>query len=371
MAKRKQKSFNGFLAVLLAVLCCALGCGLGYFGYLAYSAPTESDSYTPQKVYNSSDLQIHFLELGNKYTGDCTYIKAGDTDILIDAGSKSSSIPTIVSYLNEYVTDGKLEYVIVTHAHEDHYAGFATNETTDSLFDIYECETIIDFAQTNQKPTGKLYSNYQRELADEIAQGATHYTAAECIQQGNNVFELADNITLEILDQKYYYEKDSSGENNHSVCCLITASDESFLFTGDLEKKGEQSLVELNDLPEVKVYKAGHHGSKTSSHDVLLDVIKPEIVCVCCCAGSPEYTSTAENQFPTQDFIDRVSKHTDAVYVTTLCVDYEADEFTSMNGNIVIYFVSGSTTVSCSASDKKLKDSEWFKSNRTCPTNWS
>ena len=99
------------------------------------------------EVVVEGELEIHFLELGNKYTGDCTYIKAGENDILIDAGSKVSSIETIDKYVSQYVTDDILEYVIVTHAHEDHYAGFATDEKKDSIFDLYECKTIIDFAQ--------------------------------------------------------------------------------------------------------------------------------------------------------------------------------------------------------------------------------
>lgn len=32
----------------------------------------------------TSDFSIHFLELGNKYAGDCTLIKCGDTEVLID-----------------------------------------------------------------------------------------------------------------------------------------------------------------------------------------------------------------------------------------------------------------------------------------------
>ncbi|MBQ8434340.1 MAG: bacterial Ig-like domain-containing protein, partial [Clostridia bacterium] len=76
------------------------------------------------KVVDTTDLQIHFLELGNQRTGDCTYIKAGNTDILIDAGSYYDSTITISNYINQYVTDGILEYVIATHAHEDHIAGF-------------------------------------------------------------------------------------------------------------------------------------------------------------------------------------------------------------------------------------------------------
>ena len=340
-----------------------------YIEALGGALTSETEAETLPPVIVEGDLEIHFLELGNKYTGDCTYIKAGDNDILIDAGSKVSSIATIDAYLSEHVDDKTLEYVIVTHAHEDHYAGFATVETRDSLFDLYTCEVIIDFSQiTASKAEQKMYNNYIRERNAEIEQGATHYTAAQCVEMGGK-FDLGDGMTLTILDSYYYYNRASS-ENDHSVCTLIDDGKNSYLFTGDLEKEGEEKLVEMNDLPKVKLYKAGHHGSKTSSSDALLSVIQPEIVCVCCCAGSPEYTKTAENQFPTQQFIDRIAPYTDEVYVTTLCIDYANDKFTSMNGNIVVASVDGEVTVACSASSAVLKDTEWFKANRITPEAW-
>lgn len=316
------------------------------------------------------DLEIHFLELGNKYTGDCTYIRAGENDILIDAGSRTNSIPTIDKYLKQYVTDGTLEYVIVTHAHQDHYAGFATGEKTDSLFDLYECEIIIDFAQieTGKEDTA-MYKNYVRERDAEIDAGATHYTARECMEQDKNIFDLGDGVQLEILDSYFYYNK-SNDENNHSVCTMIRDGSNNYLFTGDLEKEGEEELVKMNDLPQVKLYKAGHHGSKTSSSDALLNKISPEIVCVCCCAGSPEYTKNNENQFPTQDFVNRIAPYTDYVFVTTLCVDYENAKFESMNGNIRIISNQGKITMHFSGHSQKLKDTDWFKQNRTVPAAW-
>ena len=75
-----------------------------------------------------ADLSIHFLELGNKYTGDCTLIKCGNTEVLIDAGSRTDSAVTIKNYVDKYCTDGILEYVIATHAHQDHIAGFVGNK---------------------------------------------------------------------------------------------------------------------------------------------------------------------------------------------------------------------------------------------------
>ena len=325
------------------------------------------------EVVSTADLSIHFLELGNKYTGDCTYIKVGDVDILIDAGSRVGSITTISAYLNQYVTDGVLEYVIVTHAHQDHYAGFATGKTTKSIFDLYECETIIDFAMTNQDPGAQMYSNYQRELQDEIANGATHYTAAECITSNRDSFALSETVTLTILDSYYYYNT-SSDENNYSVCVLLSESlgedSRHYLFTGDLEEEGEEHLVEMNDLPEVELFKAGHHGSPTSSNDCLLSVVRPKNVAVCCCCGSPEYTKNEANQFPSQAFIDRIAVYTRNVYVTTLCIDYENSRFTSMNGNIVFVSADTAFTVYCSGSTDPLYLSDWFKANRKCPDPW-
>ena len=129
----KNKKFSVALTLFLAIACLAAGCAVGFLGGGIVSSKQFKSDEAPQ-VLVEGELQIHFLELGNKYTGDCTYIKAGETDILIDAGSKTSSIPTISEYLNQYVTDGKLEYVIVTHAHEDHYAGFSKRDG--SLFDL-------------------------------------------------------------------------------------------------------------------------------------------------------------------------------------------------------------------------------------------
>ena len=175
---------------------------------------------------------------------------------------------------------------------------------------------------------------------------------------------------MNILYQKYY-EQDASTENNYSVCLLFKQGANDYLFTGDLEESGEKSLVETreNNLSACRLYKAGHHGSKTSSSSELLAMITPEIVCVSCCCGSDEYTDVNENQFPTQAFIDRVSVYTTLVYVTTI-VSNNQNGFESMNGNIVVGSKKGNITVKCSNNDTLLKDTAWFKANRITPKNW-
>ena len=367
MAKRTK--FSTPLTVFLAIACLIAGCVIGFLGMAVYDASKTHSDEEPHVVVEG-ELQIHFLELGNKYTGDCTYIKAGDTDILIDAGSRTTSVETISAYIDQYVTDGKLEYVIITHAHQDHYAGFA--RTDGSIFDLYECENIIDFGtQTNQEEKGtNMYSKYLAEREAEIEAGATYYPAPE---HAKETFELGSGVEMIILDSYYYYNKAAS-ENDYSVCTLFTYGSYKYLFTGDLEEEGEEYLIseaynERTLLQDVYLYKAGHHGSKTSSSAAFLEVISPEIVCVCCCAGSPEYTKINENMFPTQQFINRVAKYTDKVYVTTLCEDYDAGKFVSMNGNIIVSTTASGVEVICSNDNRVLKEWEWFK-KRDCPAEW-
>ena len=323
-------------------------------------------------VTDVQPIDINFLELGNKYTGDSTFIKAGDADILIDAGSRNGSAETISKFIDTYCTDGTLEYVIATHAHQDHIAGFVGTNAAEGILKHYKIDTLIDFVYSNSD--AKVYKDYVSIRDAQVANGniSHHYTAADCINGTNGAsktYDIAAGITMEILDQKFYHEE-TSDENDYSVCAMFSQGDNHYLFTGDLEKDGEASLVERNELPEVELFKGGHHGSYTANTDTLLNAIKPKTVCICCCAGSDEYTKNPDNMFPAQAAIDRIAKHTDKVYVTTV-VSSNADGFESMNGNINFHSDAGSSyTVTGSNNSLILKETEWFKNHRTKPVEW-
>ena len=337
----------------------------------------SEDGIVEDIVYDN--FQIHFLELGNKYTGDSTYIKAGNTDILIDAGSRGNSATTIVNYVKQYCTDGKLEYVISTHNHQDHIAGFGGNAGNSStknykgekvsktgVLYYFDVETFIDFtyAGINEKDeNGKTilvtYNNKTAKSSDygsnteyggylaareyAVSKGTNWYTAKELWDSNNTKFTLADGITMDIL-YNYYYFNETKEVNDYSVCTLFNYNEKHFLFTGDLEEKGETKLTEYYDgitpektLPHCDLFKGGHHGSYTASNEVLLSKITPRICCVCCCAGATEYTKTSNNQFPSQAFIDRIAKYTSRVYVTTL-FNEKTETNESMNGIIIVSF---------------------------------
>ena len=319
-----------------------------------------------------AEMSIHFLELGNQYTGDCTLIDVGDTEVLIDAGSRKGSAATIKKYVDQYCDDGVLEYVIATHADQDHIAGFVGNsgETlrTGILYQ-YSVETLIQFPLTNKNT--QILADYRTAVEYAKGKGTTVYTALECWENENGAsrsYQLGEGVTMNVLYQQYY-EVGTSDENDYSVCMLLSQGENHYLFTGDLESKGEKSLVSNNNLPKCKLFKGGHHGSPTSNTTELLSVIQPEIVCVCCCCGSSEYTTNVANMFPSQAFVNNVAPYTDKVYVTTMTAA-NSNGYQSMNGNIVVTSKGGEVSVNCSNNNTLFKDTEWFKKNRTMPAAW-
>ena len=388
-SNKKQKIIYVVLAIILIVALIAVaiyGYYNGWFNFGNDPLNYNSATYNVTAIKNEQ-LSIHFLQLANGANGDSIYIKAGDTDILIDAGSRQTSADSISKYVDRYCTDGKLEYVIATHADQDHIAGFVGTSAVKGIFDRYECETIIQFARTNKST--QVYNNYCAKRDAEVANGAKLYTALECYNNENGAkrqYELAEGITMTILYQEYY-EKATDNENDYSVCLLISQQYEkdgesgtnNYLLLGDLEADGEQSLVNHNpNLPEVELYKGGHHGSKTSANEALLNKIKPKVVCICCVAGSVEYTQNRDNTFPTQAFINRIAPYTDAVYATDVArveLDEKTGKYvdlddTPLNGDIVFACTNGEVTMYFSNNDTKLKDTDWFKSNRSCPSAW-
>lgn len=380
-----KKPINKLLLVFASLLSLIFGFIGGGVSYL-YTIEPISEKFSPprlpQQIVNG-ELKIHFMELGNKYSGDSILIQVGNYDILVDAGSKKSSYSTIKSYIDSHINDTTLEYVIVTHAHEDHYANFAGDGNTSLLTD-YTITNLIQFSKTNQT-TGVMYNNYLT-MVNKIEQTGTKVCNAlesyNNLNECSRIIDLGNDIEIEILYQKYYENKANS-ENDYSVCFMINHGDKHFLFTGDLEEDGEESLVESNTLPKVALFKAGHHGSNTSSHDTLLDTIEPEIVVVTAVAGNFEYAKNEPGNvningtFPTKPTLERIAKHTNKVYVTSIGIieqqgdgTYKDIGFESMNGDILVISNSTGITVTGSNNNTLLKDTVWAQTYRS-GINWN
>ena len=74
--------------------------------------------------------------------------------------------------------------------------------------------------------------------------------------------------------------KIGDGKRDDSLVLSGKLLDKHFLFTGNLEEKGEKELLKNYPDLKVNVLKVGQHGSKTSSNPAFLEKLNPEITLI-------------------------------------------------------------------------------------------
>lgn len=123
---------------------------------------------------------------------------------------------------------------------------------------------------------------------------------------------------FEILFPEENYIKENI-LNNNSIVAKFVSENISMLFTGDIEEMAEKRLYELykdtNKL-EASIIKVAHHGSKSSSTEKFLSLVKPKIAVI----GVGK-----DNNFghPNMNVIKRIKKYTNIVYRTDECGEIE------------------------------------------------
>ena len=78
-----------------------------------------------------------------------------------------------------------------------------------------------------------------------------------------------------------------SGTNNGGISALMSVEEYDILITGDMDAQTEQLLAVRQELHDIEVLIAGHHGSRNSTGKALLQTISPELVVVS--AGENSY----------------------------------------------------------------------------------
>ena len=71
--------------------------------------------------------------------------------------------------------------------------------------------------------------------------------------------------------------------NNNSLVFKISYNKFSCIFTGDIEEVAERKILELyenSNILKSTILKVAHHGSKTSSIDLFLEEVNPQIALI-------------------------------------------------------------------------------------------
>lgn len=207
--------------------------------------------------------------------GDCclVFFPNGET-MLIDACSDSGSpgyIPTLVDNIRRLGVS-RLDYVVITHQHRDHYGGFTV---TNGIADSFE--------------VGKLYLNGLTKhngystITKKAGNNAMHNSIpVEVMQEGDEL--TIGGVTIKILNPINGatlddYDTSTRGTNDASLVMLITYGDVKALFTGDLYDSGMKAMVDRYGKGlNADILKIPHHGhSETSILDSFAFAVNPII----------------------------------------------------------------------------------------------
>ncbi|MDF2616443.1 MAG: beta-lactamase domain protein [Sedimentibacter sp.] len=226
------------------------------------SSQDEQTGTSGQSTSNSSDvtsfLTVHFLDVGQ---ADCTLIQLPNgEEALIDTGNygDGSYITSYLKNLNVY----DIEYLILTHPHEDHIGSAKEIINNFAIEKIYMPDVVTD-------------SNFYESTMLAIENKDIEIIFAE---PGLKIIDSPD-LKFQLLSPKSMYYSEL---NEYSAAARLEYSSTSFLFTGDAESVSELEMVGGDFNLDSDVLKAGHHGGRTSSSSDFLKAVTPEYSIISC-----------------------------------------------------------------------------------------
>ena len=244
---------------------------------------TEGDKLSPSPT-TSETLYVHYIDVGQ---GDSIFIKVGDCDILIDAGTATYG-STVSSYLNRQGVDD-IELMINTHADADHCGGLT------KVLNDYVVEEVWISKDTNKNTSA--YNNFISAISRE---GLT-------AQKPNaGTVYVYEYLTITVL-----YNAIGSDTNDSSIVVMLEYGSHKFLFTGDISGVIENRLVDNGVDLKCDVLKVAHHGSYKSSYERFLKATGAKYAVIC--VG-------ADNSYghPTNAALNRLKDAGSTVYRTDL-----------------------------------------------------
>ena len=236
------------------------------------------------------DFRIACLDVGQ---GDGIVIEMENRwNILIDGGSTNKSSLgqyQLIPYLKSRGIS-RLDGIYISHTDEDHISG--VREILDYIskgLTIIRVENLIlpdwDEVQDNK--------NFQEltELAKAAGTRVIYVNAGDRVRYGET--------TLKVL----WPEAGATGKEVNEDAMVIEMTNGAFkgVFTGDIGKDTEDKLLQKGVLEDVDFLKVAHHGSKYSTGEEFLDVVKPELSVISCSATntyghpSPDTLKRLEN----------------------------------------------------------------------------
>jgi len=269
---------------------------------LDWSHAQEPQGAPTTELSVDSSFEVHFIDVGQ---ADSSLILCDGEAMLIDGGNAEDS-SLIYSYLKNLSLD-HLEYIVCTHAHEDHVGGLA------GALNYASVDTALCPVTSYDSKAFQSFVSY----LDKQSVSITIPTAGDCFTLGS--------ASVQVLGPETVVEDDP---NNSSIVLRIEYGETSFLFTGDAERAEEQEILDGGYTLKSTVLKVGHHGSGSSTTYPFLREVMPEYAVI----------SVGENNsygHPTEETISRLRDADVKVFRT----DMQGDVICTSDGETVTFTV--------------------------------
>ena len=240
------------------------------------------------------ELNVTMLDVGQ---GECVGIETREHHVyLVDAGStskKKTGQYQIIPWL-KYIGTRSVEGIFITHWDEDHIS--AVGE-------------LLEWSKSSRVKIRRIFLP-DVALKDEVLETLLQQieeaeVSVEYLSAGEHMTDGA----LQISCLHPYAKKVPEDRNDASLVLRLSQGDFQMLLTGDLEKSGEDWLVEqvrpaveqpqpaaqeqaLPCAPSTQpaaqnplrctILDAGHHGASNATGEALLDLAQPELVLISC-----------------------------------------------------------------------------------------
>ncbi len=242
-------------------------------------------------------LNVYFIDVGQ---ADSILLENKGHYMLIDAGNNEDG-PKLVNYFNEQDIK-EFDYVVGTHAHEDHIGG---------MDDIIKNFKINNFYMPDAITTTKTFE----DVLDALEETNVIFQTPKV----NQTFNLQDTTitTLSVT-------ADEKNLNDTSIVLKVKHGTNTFLFMGDASTKIEKNL--LNKDIKSDVLKVGHHGSRYSTSLEFLKKVSPEYAVI----------SVGENntyKHPHEEILKRLEEQNIQIYRT----DKQGTILAKSNGSIITF----------------------------------
>lgn len=246
--------------------------------------------------YWNANYWIDMIEIGQ---GDAILIRYPKLEkvILVDTGGKieyeseawkkrktKSQVDSVLLPFFRSLGIKKIDVLILTHGDQDHVGN------AEELLECFQVRQILFNSGFDQKIEKDIMekANQKQIPYEKIAKGD--------FLIGNQIFHFLNG-------------SNNKNENEDSLVFYTKLNHWNILFMGDIGNLTEKTILEEYNLPKMDILKVGHHGSKNSTSNSLLEKITPMISLIS--AGKGNLYG-----HPHEEVLEKLNAYHSSIYVT-------------------------------------------------------